>query len=211
MPDGAGVFTDPVPLEFSLTYDYRCPFARIAHDHVVTALRAGADWNVKFVPLSLGQLHVADGEPDIWDIPGADKGLYALQASVAVRELMPDRFVDVHHALFDARHRDGLRLADEPDIRKVLDSEGVDPEPVFAEMASGRPLALVRAGHEAAVSDFGVWGVPTFIREDRAVFVRLMSGPDRDAVAARSTVERVLHLMDDFVDLNEFKHTRIPR
>ena len=54
---------------FGLTYDYRCPYARIAHDHVVEGLRAGADWDVTFLPFSLGQAHVAEGEPSVWERP----------------------------------------------------------------------------------------------------------------------------------------------
>ena len=46
-------------LAFALTWDYRCPFAWKAHDHVVTALQGGADWDVTFLPFSLGQVHVA--------------------------------------------------------------------------------------------------------------------------------------------------------
>jgi hypothetical protein len=38
-----------------------------------------------------------------------------------------------------------------------------------------------------------------------------MHRPDRDAQGAVETIERVLHLMDGFIDLNEFKHTSIPR
>ena len=50
---------------FEITYDYRCPFARNAHEHVLDALEAGADWDVTFVPFSLGQVHVTEGQPDV--------------------------------------------------------------------------------------------------------------------------------------------------
>ena len=76
---------------FGLTYDYRCPYARIAHDHVIAGLRAGADWDVTFLPFSLGQAHVAEGEPPVWERPESDSGLLALQASIAVRDTQPDR------------------------------------------------------------------------------------------------------------------------
>ena len=49
---------------FALTYDYRCPYGRIVHDHVSTALKAGATWNVKFTPFCLGQAHVEEGETE---------------------------------------------------------------------------------------------------------------------------------------------------
>ena len=72
-----------------MTWDYRCPFAGNGHSHVVAALRAGAPWDVAFVPFSLGQVHVAEGEPDIWGHWQDDSGLLALQAGVVVRDRVP--------------------------------------------------------------------------------------------------------------------------
>ena len=46
---------------------------------------------------------------------------------------------------------------------------------------------------------------------DQAVFVRLMTRPQGDGALARSTVEAVLQLMADRPEINEFKHTSIPR
>ena len=43
---------------FAVTWDYSCPFARIGHQHVLAGVRDGADWDVHFVPFSLGQMHV---------------------------------------------------------------------------------------------------------------------------------------------------------
>src|SRR2546430_7641145 len=86
----------PVPsrmsLSFAVTWDYRCPFARNAHEHILTALAAGADWDVRFVPFSLGQVHVAEGEADVWDEPEKDTGIVALQAGTVVRDRFPEQF-----------------------------------------------------------------------------------------------------------------------
>lgn len=198
--------------DFAVTYDYRCPFARNAHEHLVTALRAGADadWGVRFVPFSLGQVHVAEGEPDIWDRPGDDSGLVALQAGVVVRDRLPDRFLDVHLALFALRHDEGKRF-DEAEVRRVLTGQGVDADAVFAEIADGSALARVRQEHTAAADDFEVWGVPTFVLGDAAVFVRLMDRPGDDAAHARRSIQRVLDLLTDAPELNEFKHTSLKR
>jgi len=56
-------------LEFSVNWDYRCPFARNAHEHVMAALDAGADWDVTYVAFSLNQAHVEEGQHDVWDDP----------------------------------------------------------------------------------------------------------------------------------------------
>jgi hypothetical protein len=195
---------------FSLTWDYRCPFARNAHEHVVTALRAGAPWDVTFLAFSLGQAHVEEGQSDVWDRPDEDTGLLALQVGVVVRDRFPDRFLDTHQALFALRHDHGGQLKDEDALRGVLAQVGVDGDAVFEEIATGGPLATVREEHELGVKKHSVWGVPTFIVGDEAAFVRYMHRPAGDADVATRTVERTVELLQ-WPELNEFKHTSIPR
>ena len=197
--------------DFAVTWDYRCPFARNAHEHVVAGLKAGAGWNVRFVPFSLGQVHVAEGEPDIWQRPQDDSGLVALQAGVVVRDRFPDQFLDVHLGLFALRHDEGKHLSDEAEIRRVLEANGVDAEAVFAEIADGGALERVRNQHTAAAEESEVWGVPTFVVDDAAVFVRLMERPKGDGELAIRTIERVVDLLTGFPELNEFKHTSLKR
>lgn len=197
-------------LTFSLTYDYRCPFARIAHEHVLDGLADGADWEVEMVPFSLRQAHVEEGEADVWDEPEKDSGLLALQASVAVRDAQPEHFLATHRALFEARHGQSADLRDEAVVRAALEAAGADADAAFAEVAAGGPLDTVRKQHELAVAEHEVFGVPTFIAGGRAVFVRLMDRP-RDAAHARTTVERTLDLTTGWLELNELKQTTIGR
>jgi hypothetical protein len=56
-----------------------------------------------------------------------------------------------------------------------------------------------------------VWGVPTFVQGDEAVFVRLMTRPRGDAELARRTIDRLVELLGGFPELNEFKHTSLKR
>ncbi|HET8618423.1 MAG TPA: DsbA family protein [Acidimicrobiales bacterium] len=197
--------------DFAVNWDYRCPFARNAHEHVIAGLRAGAGWNVRFVPFSLGQVHVAEGDPDVWDRPEVDRGLLALQAGVVVRDTFADRFLDVHEALFALRHDEGRHLEDEAEVRRVLKDNDVDADAVFAQIASGAALEQVRIEHTASAEDHTAWGVPTFMQGDRAVFVRLMHRPRGDGQLATRTIERVVDLLDGFPELNEFKHTTLKR
>lgn len=197
-------------ISFGLTWDYRCPFARIVHRHVVEGLLDGADWDVRFVPFSLGQVHVAGGEIPIWDRPSDDTGLLALQAAVVVRDSEPERFPVVHRALFEARHAQGAQLRDESVLRGLLEAEGIDADAVFTDVATGRPLATIREEHTAAARDLDVWGVPTFMVGSSAAFVRLMELPV-DAADARRQVERIVEMLSDWPSLNEFKHTSLDR
>jgi hypothetical protein len=192
---------------FSVTWDYRCPFARNAHEHLVVALRNGAPWEVTFVPFSLGQVHVAEGETDIWERPDDDSGLLALRAGVVVRDKVPDQFLDAHLALFAARHDDGKKINEEAVVREALESADVDAEAVLAEIKGGEPLETVRREHVEAVERHEVWGVPTFLLGDQAVFIRLMDRPGDDAALATRSIERILALMEEWPELNEYKHT----
>jgi 2-hydroxychromene-2-carboxylate isomerase len=196
---------------FSVNWDYRCPFARNAHEHLIEALRAGAGWDVRFVPFSLGQVHVAEGETDIWDRPTDDRGLLALQTGTVVRDRFPERFFDVHLALFALRHDHGRHIEDEAEVRRVLDQNGVDADAVFADIAGGTALQQVRAEHTASAEEHEVWGVPTFVLGDQAVFVRIMTRPKGDAEYGRRTIQRILDLLTDVPELNEFKHTSLKR
>ncbi|HSK91529.1 MAG TPA: DsbA family protein [Euzebyales bacterium] len=196
---------------FSITWDYRCPFARNAHEHVLAGLAAGARWDVRFVPFSLGQVHVAEGEAPVWERPNDDSGLLALQVGTATRDVDPQRFPAVHRDLFAVRHDHGHRLRDRDRLREVLDRHGVDADAVLARVDGGAALKVVQLEHEHAASDHDAWGVPTFASGDRAVFVRLMDRPGGDGAKAVRTVERILDLLDGFSELNEFKHTSIPR
>lgn len=204
-----GVVTD-MP-SFSVTWDYRCPFARNAHEQVLAGLAAGADWDVTFVPFSLGQVHVEEGQTPIWDRPEEDSGLLALQVGVVVRDSNPDSFLGVHGDLFALRHDQGKMLNDEGLLREVLDRHGIDADEVFEAVAGGGVLSTVRKEHEAAERDHDVWGVPTFIMGDEAAFVRLMSRPGDDGEAAKVAVNKVIDLLGGFPILNEFKHTSLDR
>jgi hypothetical protein len=73
-----------------------------------------------------------------------------------------------------------------------------------------QPAAALGEDHSWAVDTARVFGVPTFITAHRAVFVRLMDRPATPE-AASSTLDRVLTMVEDWPDLNEFKATAIPR
>jgi hypothetical protein len=199
-----------VTRSFALTFDYRCPYARIAHDHVVEGLRGGADWKVTFLPFSLGQSHVEPGEPSVWENPDQDSGIIAQQLAIAIRDGQPDRFVEAHHALFEHRHSAAGSLRDREILSEVVAEVGVDVDAAWADVDSGRPLRVIESEHMGYAASHEVWGVPTFVMGDAAVFVRLLDPALGDQSLAISTVERILDAME-WENLNEFKHTSVPR
>jgi protein-disulfide isomerase len=194
---------------FAVTWDYRCPFARNAHEHLAAALAGGADWDVTFLPFSLSQAHVPEGGTPVWDDPDKAQDLLALGAGVVVRDQYPELFLDAHIALFSARHDEGLDLRQPDVVASVLERVGVPGEKVVAEAATAAVTDDIRRAHEHAAGQLDVFGVPTFIVGDDAVFVRLMSRPAGDVALATRTVQGVLDLFETMPDLNEFKYTKL--
>lgn len=192
----------------SVTFDYRCPFARNAHEAVVTAIRTGQVTDVEwtFLAFSLDQVHVPEGEPPVWERADDERftGMLALQYGIAVRDAFADHFLDVHVALFAARHDHGKKLHELDTVRNAVASAGLDPDAVAEEVASNRPLHTIAKEHTYAVDNYGVFGVPTFIEGDDAAFIRYM---ERNRV---DDLEKSLDWLT-WSRLNEFKRPRIPR
>ena len=195
---------------FAVTWDYRCPFARNAHDHLLTALEAGAGWDVEFRAFSLDQPHVGEGEPSVFDRPGDFPGMLANYAGIVVRDRFPEQFLGVHRALFEARHARALDTRKREVVAQVLTDAGVDAEAVLAEVDEGWPVEVARKEHTSAVDELDVFGVPTFIAGGRAVFVRLLDRADGDADKALSTMGRIVDMLTGWPELNEFKATQLP-
>jgi hypothetical protein len=198
-------------MKFAVNWDYRCPFARNAHEHIAVGLADGADWEVTFLPFSLSQVHVAEGDPPVWDNPDKANDLMALASGVVVRDQYPDRFLDAHFALFTARHDDGRDLRLPEVVADILDGVGLPGDKVIAEVQSGAPLQEIGKVHQQSVSEWRAFGVPTFVVDGRAAFVRIMSRPEGDAVLARRNIDGVLQLFDSLPDLNEYKFTTLER
>jgi hypothetical protein len=196
---------------FAITFDYLCPFARNANEHVLAGLDDGADWDVTFTPYSLAQGHVPEGEPDVWkrEDPFAESGILALCVGLVVRDQHPEHFRRVHHGLFAARHDQGLDLKDAAVLSRVVTEAGLNGDAVLTA-ARGDAQDQLRREHDAGVDDHEVWGVPTFIGAERAVFVRLMDRPEGDAAHATRSIEQVLDLVDHAPMLHEFKQTDLP-
>jgi protein-disulfide isomerase len=194
-----------MPRSVAVTFDYLCPFARNAHEAVVAALRDGSDLEVRFVPFSLEQAHVEEGQPPVWETPVEQlrRGVRALAYGLAVRDEFPESFFDFHLAAFAARHDHGQKF--ETDVLDdVVASVGLDVEAVRKVVETGRPLEALAAEHTEAVDRWSVFGVPTFVDGDEAVFIRFM---ERGRV---DDLERALDLLG-WNRLNEFKRTTIPR
>jgi len=191
-------------MKFGITFDYLCPFARNANEAVLNGMDEGKGWQPRYVAFSLAQVHTGEDEPDVWDEPAGKSGILALQWGLAARDTFPDVFPAVHRALFAARHDEGKDVNDEAVIREAVAATGTDVEAMAEVVASGAPMQALAADHGESVGEWNVFGVPTFLADDHATFVRFMSRGDV------ADLQRTLDLLG-WTDLNEFKRTTIPR
>jgi DSBA-like thioredoxin domain len=194
---------------FKLSYDYRCSFAKNLHLHVITALKAGGDFAVEFSPWTMSQNHRASGAPDVWDDPAKDAELLALAVSTSIRDHQPALFLDAHEALFRARHERAIRLVTLEEIEGVLAPLSVDMASVRDDLASRRPHVVIGETFRE-FEKVEAFGVPTFVVDNDATFVRYMKPPTDDAAKSVKLIESLVELMVSGVDVNEFKHTRVP-
>lgn len=194
---------------FTVSWDYLCPFARNAHEHLLAGLDAGAEWDITFQPFSLGEAHVEEGQPSIFGLPEGRRWLYALAAGVVVRDHFPDKFPAFHAAMFAARHDQGRDIREESVVREVIAEQGLDADAVMSKLDGA--VATIRDEHSASVAKHKMFGVPTFVVGDRAVFVRLMDRPGADAKKGLESIEGVLRIAEEMPTLNEYKFTKIPR
>ena len=111
-----------MPRSIAVTFDYRCPFAYNGNAATIAAVRAGVDLDVRYLPFSLDQVHVPEGEPPVWERdPGEwGTGVLALLYGIAVRDQFPDKFFDAHLELFAARHDRGEKLGHEDVLRAAV-------------------------------------------------------------------------------------------
>lgn len=192
---------------FTVTYDYLCPFARIANESLVDAIEAGAPYDVTFRPFSLAHNHLSEDDVAVWDRSPSDeqgRGVLALFWSIAVRDEFSESFLAFHKELFNAKHDDLVDIGDVAVLRDVAGRVGLDADAVAAVVASGIPAKTLGAEHTALVEDLGVFGVPTFIDGEEAVFVRFMERHKLD------DLDKVIDMIS-WTNVNEFKRARIPR
>jgi len=194
---------------FSVSFDYLCPFARNAHEHVVAALRGGADWQVGFTPFSLAAAKLEDEEA-AWSGEEPVSGVLALLVGLTVRDRWPERFLDVHEALFAARHDLGTDINDPQVLGARLDVLRFDGRDVVDTARNDGARKVLAREHRDAVERHEMWGVPTFVGAERAVFTRILDRPAGDGRRARTRIEQVLAVLDGAPELHELKQTDLP-
>ena len=95
------------------------------------------------------------------------------------------------------------------EIARALDGIDVDLDKVRADVGSRRPHEVIGESYQE-FERYEAFGVPTFVVNGDATFVRYMTGPTDNPNDSIKIIESLISMMAHEPDLNEFKHTRLP-
>ncbi len=150
---------------------------------------AAVDWRT----FSLEQVNSKTPGVKVWEHPEArSRGVAALAAAQAAKQLDPGRFPAFHTGLFEARHEQARDLADPATLDAVAAAAGYDREAFARARVSPDAWAAVGRDHEAAVA-LGVFGTPTLAVGDQAVFLKMRPLPEHES--ALDLLEEILDLL----------------
>lgn len=196
--------------QFSVTFDYRSPFAYVLLDDIFQALEAGAGWDVTFSPYVLAQAHLEPGLVPVWGRkePHDSPGFRALQVAVTVRDTEPDRFEQLSRSFFEARFKHARDISDPSTVVDVIKGALLDPDKILQVGRMEQATETIRREHENNESR-GVFGVPCLVVDEQVGFVRLLRHAANGA-AAQQEVERLLDLLT-WPNLDEFKRPAFKR
>ncbi len=200
--------------KFIYTFDYRCPFARNMTELIYYANKFDDKFKVDPIPLCLDQFHVEPDEMNIWDLEDRDKYLVALLSFNVVKEYFPDEMWKFHMEMFLSRHDLGINLRSEEQVLKVLKKVGFnDTDALFVieEAKSDKVVKSYAESHIELVEKYEVFGVPTIVLADSAVFVRLMERTIKPSQKAVEKLEYIIGMVEGHPDINEIKHTIVPK
>lgn len=177
------------PLVVEVFYDYLCPYV-FAGSMWVRDVKTALGDRIEFVWRSfpLEQVNSPEG-PDwkLWEQPDdyVSRGLYAFRGAEAAKLQGPDRFLDFHFALLEAKHLEGKNIGRKAVVTKIAQSVGLDMD-AFSDAIDDRSL-LTNIGndYETAIQRYSVFGTPTFVFPGgEAAYMKMRpKAPVDDAVA----------------------------
>ena len=194
--------------QFAVTFDYRCPFARNGHESVVAGLRDGPRLGRHASCRSRSTRCTSRrASRPVWERDPAEwgTGVLALLWGIAVRDAFPDHFLDWHIAAFAARHDDGAKIAKAEVLARDRD---VGRSRRRRRRGRGRVGPAAQDARRRAHRSRSSAGTCSASRRSSSA-----SRPCSCASWTAGTpddIDRVLDLLE-WTDLNEFKHTSVPR
>jgi hypothetical protein len=168
------------------------------------------DLQVRWRYFSLAQVNRQEKPWTIWGAAETDpeaKGRLAFGAAEAARR--QGRFEVLHAALLEARHLHRRDLDDGEVIEQLAGEAGLEMGHFRREMADPSILDALAADHQAAVSELGVFGTPTFHLPGKGTaYVRVRPAPE--GTAALELFDQLVRIVGEEPYLIELKRPRTP-
>jgi predicted DsbA family dithiol-disulfide isomerase len=146
---------------------------------LLRAREQGRDFDVSWRYFSLTQVNNNEEGWTAWGAPEEEqvRGRLAFKAAEAARR--QGAFEPLHMPLLEAKHVHQRSLEDPEVVRGVAREAGLDLGRFEQDLAAPGILDALARDHQAAVSEHGVFGTPTFVFPDGAsAYVRVRPAPE---------------------------------
>jgi hypothetical protein len=155
------------------------------------------DLELEWVGFSLKEANRADGESVFAEVGDPRLSVVALALAAAARERGGERF---HDGAFSAFHSGGPRVTRD-DLLALAVRDGVDVDRFWRERRVW--IDRVASEHSAAVQRWGVFGTPTLVIDDEAVYLKIGEVPadERQGVRLWEAVETLAVQHPDLVEI----------
>ena len=172
----------------------------------------GDKLQVKWKNFALEQVNNKQGEDwRVWDQPDdyPSRGLPAFRAVEAARLQGEEAYERMHFALLEGRHENRKDFTEPDDIEELARSAGLDMKRFNQDRADRSLLKRVAEDHMEAVTQYGVFGTPTFVFENgKAFFMRIKAR--EDAAQAARTFDGLYQMFVEQPDVDEVKRPTKP-
>lgn len=166
----------------------------------------GDNLDITWRYLSLEQINSNEGDDwKIWEQPAnyPMRSRWAFRGAEAARKQGNDAFERYHLKMLAARHVDGKEMTTEATVLEAAQDAGLDMDRFKADFEAAT-IDQVGVDHEEGVTNYGVFGTPTFVFEGgKSGYVKLRPLPADEELA--STWEQIRDLIVGRPELGEIK------
>lgn len=173
----------------------------------------GERLQVNWRNFALEQLRSKEGpEWRVWDQPDEypSRGMPAFRAAEAARFQGPEAYERMRFALLEGRHERRKDFRDPDDIEEIARTAGLDIPRFKRDLADRSLMKRVAEDHVYGVSEYGIFGTPTFVFPNGRVFFVRIKAPESGQEAAR-LFDGLQALFIDMPYFDEVKHAHKPR
>lgn len=174
---------------------------------------SGREIEVDWQPFSLSQVNSNKG-PDfkLWEQPeildGSDRTLLAHRAGLAAKRQGKEAFEAFFITLLKARHEEKKDLTDPAVMEEAGTKAGLDMARFREDLADPDLLRELGESHTRAVTEFGAFGVPTFVFPGgKSAFLKMFIPPEEQSAEIYETLVKT---MGQYVHVGEIKRPQPP-